>query len=478
MTLGQVLSGLLTIMMALPVFATVSNVAVSGVSAYDNTTTPTVPVIFGGYTGPIGDCSSGGNTLCNACTAATNVCDTAGFVSACAENSIQPDLLLTVQFTVDQVPAGATQVSMKFNNGNQSTITATNAPALVAGGTITAQFPWSAVCSAEGMPGCEIANGGGQIRDTITVGIADTTGAPVASAAQQFSLVIAYNDPTYKAGYPPDPTSPFASDPVGSPFITGCNNVPHAPFCDYSLGNDDSRVYVNDLQRNTVGTTDGYVKWNSARFYFIPYTAGLGATATTNGFCGINIASASYADLFVTDKVNTDTGGSSGVATNMIKGLSNDIPYVFLLATQDETTIVSYFMDQGQFVSNAACAAGAVDGSCPYIGYPGQVVGLLDDQKCFIATAAWGSPMEPQVMLLRQFRNQFLLTNPLGTWFVHTYYRLSPPLAHWIARHETARTVARTMLWPLVWMADAMIDHSRTYFSTPLKQAVPAKAAQ
>jgi predicted outer membrane repeat protein len=75
---------------------------------------------------------------------------------------------------------------------------------------------------------------------------------------------------------------------------------------------------------------------------------------------------------------------------------------------------------------------------------------------CFIATAAYGSYMEPQVITLRQFRDEHLLTNKLGTKFVEAYYQYSPPIANYIAEHDGSRTIARAGIAPLVgfsWIA-------------------------
>ncbi len=69
---------------------------------------------------------------------------------------------------------------------------------------------------------------------------------------------------------------------------------------------------------------------------------------------------------------------------------------------------------------------------------------------CFIATAAYGSYWEPHVMTLRQFRDSHLLTNKLGTQFVNTYYKYSPPMADYIAGHDSLRSVTRIGLAPLV----------------------------
>jgi hypothetical protein len=69
---------------------------------------------------------------------------------------------------------------------------------------------------------------------------------------------------------------------------------------------------------------------------------------------------------------------------------------------------------------------------------------------CFIATAAYGSYLHPQVQQLRHFRDDYLLTNAPGRAFVALYYRCSPPLADYIARHPFLRGVTRVALTPLI----------------------------
>jgi hypothetical protein len=69
---------------------------------------------------------------------------------------------------------------------------------------------------------------------------------------------------------------------------------------------------------------------------------------------------------------------------------------------------------------------------------------------CFIATAAYGTPMAKEIQILRDFRDGYLLTNPLGQALVDIYYGTSPPVAEFIAEHPGLKPVVRAGLLPAV----------------------------
>jgi hypothetical protein len=70
---------------------------------------------------------------------------------------------------------------------------------------------------------------------------------------------------------------------------------------------------------------------------------------------------------------------------------------------------------------------------------------------CFIATAAYGSYLDPHVQVLRDFRDKWLLTNRAGKAFVAWYYRHSPTAAAVIEKSKPLRFVTRLMLAPVIY---------------------------
>jgi len=78
---------------------------------------------------------------------------------------------------------------------------------------------------------------------------------------------------------------------------------------------------------------------------------------------------------------------------------------------------------------------------------------------CFIATAAFGSPLESHVQILRDFRDRILLNSSAGKAFVQFYYRTSPAIADKIAQSEGLRFITRAMLMPVIGVA-YLIVHS------------------
>ncbi|MFK7873998.1 MAG: CFI-box-CTERM domain-containing protein [Oligoflexales bacterium] len=82
----------------------------------------------------------------------------------------------------------------------------------------------------------------------------------------------------------------------------------------------------------------------------------------------------------------------------------------------------------------------------------GGSAAVESDPRCFIATAAFGTPFSKELDTLRWFRDQYLLSSPVGREFVEFYYEVSPRFATWVSTSQIAQQVIRGFLYPVVWI--------------------------
>jgi hypothetical protein len=134
-----------------------------------------------------------------------------------------------------------------------------------------------------------------------------------------------------------------------------------------------------------------------------------------------------------------------------VTGWEDYSDHVSFNGTRDE--VIIELKDGGYGDSDHAVNGVIVDPSGPGIFDSIPSVDSSGGQGCFIATAAYGSKMEPYVKLLREFRDRFLLANTVGKAFVNIYYACSPPIADFIAKHDNLRAVVRLSLLPIVGMS-------------------------
>jgi len=79
---------------------------------------------------------------------------------------------------------------------------------------------------------------------------------------------------------------------------------------------------------------------------------------------------------------------------------------------------------------------------------------------CFIATAVYGTPMAEEIQVLREFRDEYLLPNPVGKALVDFYYKASPPIAEFISEHPRLKPIVRAGLLPAVAMSTIAVNTS------------------
>ncbi len=86
---------------------------------------------------------------------------------------------------------------------------------------------------------------------------------------------------------------------------------------------------------------------------------------------------------------------------------------------------------------------------------------------CFIATAAYSSPLHPYVEILRNFRDKYLMPGKIGRKIVDIYYKYSPFAADFIAKHKALKVAVRINLLPII-----VISYSILHFGPTITTAL------
>ncbi len=168
-----------------------------------------------------------------------------------------------------------------------------------------------------------------------------------------------------------------------------------------------------------------------------------------------------YKIYYGIDDVTENEISVDDVALYTLTGLENGVPYKVAVSAMAKATyyvVVTAYENannESAYSDEASITIGTElesDRSVEKTGVPEKVTSYPDlpDEGCFIATAAYGSYGAAEVKILRNFRDQYLLTNHIGRDFVHLYYNYSPSMAQFISESAVLKHTVKLMLMPVV----------------------------
>ncbi len=389
--------------------ATLTITSVGGANSYTlATTSGAATKVYAGYVIP----DTAGGVTCPATT--TDLCDTcqggcsAQNICPCNRRGIHPNLNLTFTITSTMDLNGRYLVSKVNNTGDivfQSAV-------LSSGTSATVSQTWGNICDKYGLGGNTCSTTGDTTKSfTFYLSKVGDPNTQEGSETVTATVVISIIDQTADFVY---------ANCFGGSATT------NEGLCYYRITKGDNKVYIKDeIGSLPEASSVSDIIYNKLVFFF---SEGTGTAA------GITNASSYF-------EVDVD---STGIFDGRIMStdILNDVPYCFILGHQNTTGNIVWLEDpSGAGVDANVCAT------------PEDVEGLLDGQECFIATAAFGSPLNPYVETLRKFRSLILSKYDWGQKFIKFYYKNSPPWAKKIEQNKTLKAVTQFALWPVVGLA-------------------------
>ncbi|NCN40802.1 hypothetical protein GW916_06075 [bacterium] len=383
-----------------------------------------------------GGCASSPTTTCNSCLTpkdSPGECNgTTGELNCCGgktcftcnEKAVVDSTVLTIYFTSDAATSGT--VRLKGDGGTFDSTTVSGS-----GGTFIYTRPWSDICTAISNCSCSAWAEGGSCR-TDVFKTADLTlevdGTTDDSATIKFDL---YHQDSVTLG-------------------TFGGTVKSDALSNFFIYPGDEKVYIEE-------PTIGVFTSLKAIYFFIGTPSFQSAYSTTKSNVGVTLTPA------------VQTVDSDGTIAKVIDGLENSTTYHFRPASVDVAGNVYNVMDD-KYIQDSGCVLTEVGGgnNCRFAGTPSKVLGMLtEDLNCFVATAAYGSSLDPHIDTFREFRYKVLLRSEFGKKLNWAYYNFGPKMARSIIENPWLRPVSRAILWPAWGLASISL-----YFHFSLWQSL------
>ncbi len=195
----------------------------------------------------------------------------------------------------------------------------------------------------------------------------------------------------------------------------------------------------------------------------------LSGTVTDTDDCTINVAIAPGIEVIKTASLTGSCPGSDPLAVS----IGNTVTYCFNVSNTGDVTLTSVTVNDDIYgpvtLGTATLAPGeTTEGTVTHIVTESDVPSVtniatvnatdidnnrvsdtddcsitVEPSPCFIATAAYGTALHEDINVLREFRDEYLVTNPAGRVFVKIYYTTSPPVAAMIRNNEGLSTSVR-----------------------------------
>jgi hypothetical protein len=283
---------------------------------------------------------------------------------------------------------------------------------------------------------------------------------------------------TYLGGEGDDYGYGIAIDSAGNAYVTGSTTSEFIPW-----GPLGFPITPDAFQIANAGYSDAFVTklaWNGSSLVYSTYLGGeaedyargiavdSAGNAYVTGYTDSNdfptqnayqSTLASSRDAFVTKLA---WNGSSLVYSTYLGGILTDSAWDIAVDSNAYAYVTGYTRSVSPFgfpttpYAFQQANAGIADAF---------VTKIMELQGCCIANAAYDTPMAEEIQILREFRDEYLLTSWLGQAMVDVYYRVSRPMAEFITEHPGLKPIVRAGLVPAVAVSTVAVN------TTPAEKA-------